>query len=116
MRRSPLSPNSASALAARVKLAGEDFVGEQQELYVSEERSGDETPYERLLGDAMAGDGALFTREDAIEAAWEVVDPVLRTHDRTHPYEHGSWGPKEADDLIAADGCWHDPKREEVSA
>lgn len=104
-----LSPNSAVALAARVKLAGEDFVGEQRELYLLEERPGEETPYERLLGDAMNGDGALFTREDAVEAAWMVVDPVLKTHHRVRPYTRGSWGPKEADTIIAADGGWHNP-------
>ena len=104
-----LSPEPAIALAARVKLAGKDFVGEQKELYLSEERSGDETPYERLLGDAMAGDGALFTREDAVEAAWAVVDPVLKTHHRVRPYKRGSWGPKEADTIITAGGGWHNP-------
>ena len=104
-----LSPNPAIALAARVKLAGEEFVGEQQELYLSEERTGDETPYERLLGNAMAGDGALFTREDAVEAAWVVVDPVLKTHHRVRPYKRRSWGPKQADTIIAADGGWHNP-------
>jgi glucose-6-phosphate 1-dehydrogenase len=104
-----LSPNPAIALAARVKLAGQEFVGEQQELYLSEERTGDETPYERLLGDAMAGDGALFTREDAIEAAWVVVDRVLKTHHRVRPYKRFSWGPKAADALIAANGSWHNP-------
>jgi glucose-6-phosphate 1-dehydrogenase len=110
-----LSPNPAIALAARVKLAGEDFVGEQQELYLSEERSGDETPYERLLGDAMAGDGALFTREDAVEAAWVVVDPVLKTHHRVRLYKRRSWGPKEADTIIAADGGWHNPSSADSS-
>ena len=104
-----LSPNSAVALAARVKLAGKDFVGEQRELYLSEERPGGETHYERLLGDAMAGDGALFTREDAVEAAWAVVDPVLKTHHRVRPYKRHTWGPKEADAIIAADGGWHNP-------
>ncbi len=104
-----LSPNSAVALAARVKRAGEDFVGDQRELYLVDERPGEEAPYERLLGDAMAGNGALFTREDAVEAAWAVVDPVLTKHHRTAPYKRGSWGPKEADALIAADGCWHNP-------
>ena len=74
-----LSPSSAIALAARVKLAGKEFVGDQRELYLFEEQPGEESPYERLLGDAMAGDGALFTREDAVEAAWAVVDPVLKT-------------------------------------
>ncbi|CAG9932054.1 protein of unknown function [Candidatus Nitrotoga arctica] len=57
----------------------------------------------------MAGNGALFTREDAVEAAWAVVDPVLDTHHRAHPYKPGSWGPKQADALIAADGNWHNP-------
>jgi glucose-6-phosphate 1-dehydrogenase len=105
-----LSPRSAVALAARVKRAGKEFVGDQRELYLAEGQPGEETPYERLLGDAMAGDGALFTREDAVEAAWAVVDPVLKTHNRSRPYRRGGWGPREADALIAADGCWHNPK------
>ena len=104
-----LSPNSAVALAARVKRAGKEFVGDQRELYLLEEQPGEETPYERLLGDAMSGDGALFTREDAVEAAWTVVDPVLNTHPRAFRYKPGSWGPKQADALIAADGGWHNP-------
>lgn len=104
-----LSPTSSVALAARVKLAGEEFIGEQKELYLSEEQPGEESPYERLLGDAMKGDGALFTREDAVEAAWAVVDPVLKKHNRVHLYKPGSWGPKKADALIAADGGWQNP-------
>jgi glucose-6-phosphate 1-dehydrogenase len=104
-----LSPNSAVALAARVKRAGKEFVGDQRELYLLDEQAGEETPYARLLSDAMAGNGALFTREDAVEAAWAVLDPVLDTHHRAHPYKPGSWGPKQADALIAADGSWHNP-------
>ena len=107
-----LSPNSAIALAARVKLAGKEFVGEQRELYLFEEQPGEESPYERLLGDAMIGDGALFTREDAVEAAWAVVDPVLKKHHRVRPYRRHSWGPKEADAIIASDGRWHNPMLE----
>jgi len=61
------------------------------------------------LTDAMAGDGALFTREDAVEAAWSVVDPVLDKHHKAYPYKPGSWGPKQADALIAAGGSWHNP-------
>jgi glucose-6-phosphate 1-dehydrogenase len=57
----------------------------------------------------MVGDGALFTREDAVEAAWAAIDPVLDTHHRSILYKRGSWGPKEADALIAADSSWHDP-------
>jgi len=110
-----LSPNSAVALAARVKVAGKEFVGDQRELYLFEERPGEEAPYERLLSDAMAGDGALFTREDAVEAAWVVVDPVLKTHNRVRPYRRHSWGPKKADAIIASNGCWHNPKSKEAS-
>ncbi len=104
-----LSPDAAIALAARVKLAGEEFTGEPRELFLSEEQTGAETPYERLLGDAMKGDGALFTREDSVEAAWAVVETVLKTHHRALPYKRGSWGPKAADALIAKDGGWHNP-------
>jgi glucose-6-phosphate 1-dehydrogenase len=54
----------------------------------------------------MAGDGSLFTREDAVEAAWTAVDPILKAHSKVHPYKRGGWGPKEADALIAADRGW----------
>jgi len=104
-----ISPGAAIALAARVKLAGKEFIGEQRELYLCEESSGEELPYERLLGAAMAGDGALFTREDAVEAAWAVVDPVLKKHPRALPYKRGSWGPKAANAIIKAEGGWHNP-------
>jgi glucose-6-phosphate 1-dehydrogenase len=111
--RFQLSPGSAVALAARVKRAGKEFVGDQRELYLLEEQLREESPYERLLGDAMIGDGALFTREDAVEAAWTVVDPVLKKHHRVRPYKRGSWGPKEADAIIASDGGWHNPTMKE---
>lgn len=104
-----LSPSSAVALAARVKLAGKEFVGQQRELFLLDERPGEETPYERLLGDAMAGNGALFIRQDAVEAAWSVVEPVLGDHPPVNPYARQSWGPAAADALIAADGGWHAP-------
>jgi glucose-6-phosphate 1-dehydrogenase len=107
-----LSPKSAVALAARVKLAGKEFVGDQRELYLFEEQPGEETPYERLLGDAMTGDGALFTRENAVEAAWAVVDPVLKTHHPVRPYKRHRWGPKKADAIIASEGGWHNPRPE----
>ena len=111
-----ISPNSAIAISARVKRAGKEFVGDQRELYLAEEQPGAESPYERLLGDAMAGDGALFTREDAVEAAWGVVDSILTTHHPVHPYRRGTWGPKEADVLIEPDGSWHNPGPKEVPA
>ena len=104
-----LSPSAAVALAARVKRPGQEFVGDQRELYLLDERPGERAPYERLLTDALAGDGALFTREDAVEAAWAVVDPVLKRHARVLPYQRGTWGPKAADRLIAPSGRWHNP-------
>ncbi|MEO8464362.1 MAG: glucose-6-phosphate dehydrogenase [Gammaproteobacteria bacterium] len=107
-----LSPNSAVAIAARVKRAGKEFVGEQRELYLLEEQSGAKSPYERLLGDAIAGDGALFAREDAVEAAWAVVDPVLEDHHRVHFYKKGSWGPKAADALVESAVGWHNPSKQ----
>jgi len=110
-----LSPTAAIALAARVKTSGKEFVGEQRELYLCEEDPGEEAPYERLLTDAMAGDGALFTREDAVEAAWAVVEPVLKAHHRVRPYRRGSWGPKDAEAIIASNGGWHNPARTEAS-
>jgi glucose-6-phosphate 1-dehydrogenase len=107
-----ISPDSAVALAARVKRAGKEFVGDQRELYLLEELPRNESPYARLLGDAMAGNGALFSREDAVEAAWVVVDQVLEDHPRALNYEPGTWGPKEADALIEGNAVnvgWHNP-------
>ena len=104
-----LSPSSAVALAARVKRTGKEFVGDQRELYLLDERPGEESAYERLLDDAMAGHGALFIRQDAVEAAWSVVDPVLNDHPRARPYPRNSWGPAEADALIAEYGPWSNP-------
>jgi glucose-6-phosphate 1-dehydrogenase len=104
-----LSPNTAIALAARVKRTGKEFVGEQRELFLSDEQPEAEAPYERLLAAAMVGDGSLFTREDAVEAAWAAVDPVLKNHRPVRPYRRHGWGPKEADALIAAHGKWHNP-------
>jgi glucose-6-phosphate 1-dehydrogenase len=105
-----LSPNAAIALAARVKRPGKAFVGEQREFLLLEEDAGEQSPYERLLTDAMDGDGALFAREDAIEAAWAVVEPVLVEHPPVHRYAAGSWGPPAANHFIAADGGWRNPR------
>ncbi len=110
-----LSPNSAVALAARVKRTGEQFVGDQRELLLVDAHPNEESPYERLLDDAMDGSGALFTREDAVEAAWAVVEPVLTGHAPAVPYPRGSWGPAEADALIAPDGHWFNPPPTEGS-
>jgi glucose-6-phosphate 1-dehydrogenase len=103
------SPDSSIALSARVKLPGKEYIGAEQELYLCEHLAGQEAPYQRLLSDAMAGDGALFTREDAVEAAWTVVDPVLKKHSKARVYKRGTWGPKEANQLLAPGDRWHNP-------
>ncbi len=102
-----ISPNSAVALGVRVKRVGEQFIGDQRELYLLDVQADEHSPYERLLGDALAGSGALFTREATIEAAWAVVEPILVDHHPAYPYQPGTWGPKEADALIAPHGSWH---------
>jgi glucose-6-phosphate 1-dehydrogenase len=111
-----LAPQSAVAIAARVKSAGKEFIGEQRELYLLEEEPNEASPYERLLGDAIAGDGSLFTRQDAVEAAWAVVDPILKHHPKVLPYRRGSWGPERADALIAADGEWSNAESDDARA
>ena len=107
-----LQPLSAIALAARVKRPGREFTGDQRELYLCEDIANEGSPYERLLGDAMAGDGALFTSQDAVEAAWAVVQPVLVEHRPALSYQPGTWGPKQADALIAGPPGWHNPQPE----
>ena len=105
-----LQPEAGIALAARVKRPGKEFVGIQRELYLGESDPNTMSTYERLLGDAMAGDDALFTDEDSVMAAWTVVESVLAVHGPALPYEPGTWGPDESAALIAGDGGWHDPE------
>ncbi len=109
-----LKPDSEIALGARVKTPGEEFQGEQRELLVATHSPDVRQPYERLLGDAIQGDRALFTVEDSVEAAWMAVDAVLTDHDPAIEYAPGTWGPEEADRLIGADGPWRNPNIKEA--
>ena len=105
-----LSPEVLVALSARSKMPGEKMRGEDVELIARHKPGGDEmAPYERLLSDAMRGDPSLFVREDTIEAAWSVVDPVLDGKLPVYEYEPDTWGPAEAAQIIAGDGGWHNP-------
>ena len=109
--RFKLSPDVIIALGARVKKPGDEMSTEPIELKLVQQPSSDARgAYERLLGDAMEGDSILFARQDGVEAAWNVVERVLDRELPLHDYEPGSWGPKQADELIAADGGWHDPE------
>jgi glucose-6-phosphate 1-dehydrogenase len=105
-----LDPDVLIALGLRVKRPGERMIGESVGLVATHQRGDERLPYERLLGDAMRGDASLFAREDAIEAQWRIVDPVLGNVTPVYDYAPGSWGPAEADSLIAADGGWLNPE------
>jgi glucose-6-phosphate 1-dehydrogenase len=109
-----LSPNVVIATGARVKRAGEEMQGEQVELLVCHEPAG-MSAYERLLGDAVRGEPSLFTRDDAVEAAWRVVDPVLGDATPLAEYDAGTWGPS-ATDLLSQDDRWHDPAPDSSSS
>jgi glucose-6-phosphate 1-dehydrogenase len=101
------SPKSEIAIAARTKTPGQHFAGEQKELYLEDTHADAMLPYERLLGDAMVGNTELFAREDSVELAWAVVQPVLDHHGPALPYEPLSWGPPEATYFPGPSG-WHE--------
>jgi glucose-6-phosphate 1-dehydrogenase len=108
-----LNPTVAIALGARAKVPGEKMVGAPLELSVVDRagpgQAGQMDAYERLLGDAMNGDATLFARQDVVEAAWAIVDPILHGPSPMYEYEPGSWGPKESDALVADVGGWNTP-------
>ncbi len=106
-----LGPKVAIALGARAKQPGEGMSGRDVELSVVEHQTGRALgDYERLLGDAIAGDATLFARQDVVEAAWAIVDPLIPNPGALFEYEPGSWGPPEADRLVADVGGWNTPQ------
>jgi glucose-6-phosphate 1-dehydrogenase len=107
-----LSPNVVISLGARVKAPGEAMKGHPVELVAHRDVREAMAPYERLLGDAIDGDSALFTRDDCVEEAWRVLDPILGDKVPAYKYKPGSWGPKEANALIDGAGGWNDPRIE----
>ena len=107
-----LGPEMVIATGARVKQPGEIMRGDDVELVASQRPARGAPPYERLLLDALRGDSALFTRDEAVEAAWCVVDPVLDAPGPVAIYEPGSWGPAAARDIVADSQGWHDPRPE----
>jgi glucose-6-phosphate 1-dehydrogenase len=106
-----LSPDVAIALGARVKRPGEERATQETELSVLRQPGGDDMePYERLLGDAMRGDPILFARQDAVEAAWAIVEKLIHDPGPLFDYDPGSWGPPEADRLLADAEGWNNPR------
>ncbi|MGQ0593455.1 MAG: glucose-6-phosphate dehydrogenase, partial [Gammaproteobacteria bacterium] len=110
-----LSPEVVISAGARVKQPGEEMRGEPVELIARHEPRSKKLPYERLLRDAIRGDPSLFTRDDSVEAAWRVIDPVLNAGDAVSEYEPGTWGPAGAARIVGGDEGWHDPKPEETA-
>ena len=105
-----LSPDVTIAVGARIKHPGEEMIADEIELSIVHRPHGDEMDaYERLIGDAMDGDASLFAREDAVEAAWAIVDPILGSDTPLHEYEPGTWGPADAERLTEPVGGWQCP-------
>ncbi|MGO9831343.1 MAG: glucose-6-phosphate dehydrogenase [Myxococcaceae bacterium] len=104
-----LGPDMQLSLGARVKRPGPAIAGMNVELEAVKSPKGEEEAYERLLTDALHGDATLFVREDAVEAAWAAVAPILDDPRPVHLYPKGSWGPAEAERLARDVGGWHDP-------
>ncbi len=100
----------AIAIGAATKRPGPLMAGDPVELFLCNAPSAQPGDYERLIGDALEGDPSLFAREDGVEAAWRVVDPVLDAGLGLHRYPQGSWGPQEADAIAACCGGWHRPE------
>ncbi|MGO8884345.1 MAG: glucose-6-phosphate dehydrogenase [Streptosporangiaceae bacterium] len=102
-------PETAVGLELAGKKPGAGLEPLAEELNFSGQSGADMRPYDRLIGAALDGDRWLFARQDTVEAAWEVVDPILGDVTPVHPYAQGSWGPKEADRLLSNRDTWHDP-------
>ncbi len=105
-----LSPEVVIALGLRAKIPGEQMQGEDVELIAAHQPAGEMSPYERLLGDALHGDQSLFASEDAIEAQWRIVQPILDDVTPVHEYAQNTWGPEEAGRLMEGETGWFDPK------
>ncbi len=106
-----ISPEVTLAIGANVIAPGEETVSQTAEMVGTQLPRADEMDaYERVLGDAMHGDRTLFAREDYVEEAWRIVDPLVKDAPPVHEYEPGTWGPKEVDSRVAPPGGWQDPK------
>ena len=102
-------PETAVSLSLAGKKPGAGWEPQTEELTFAQRAGDDMRPYDRLIGAALAGDRWLFARQDTVEAAWKIVDPVLGDVVPVHPYARGTWGPKEADRLLPDRDAWHDP-------
>jgi glucose-6-phosphate 1-dehydrogenase len=105
-----VSPDTSIALGMMVLTPGQEIAGEAAEMVACQSsRASEMDAYERVLGDAMAGDATLFAREDYVEEAWRIVDPILKLNAPPFEYEPGTWGPAEAEQRVLPPGGWHNP-------
>ena len=105
-----ISPDVTIAIGANIVAPGQETVSQTAEMVGTQLPRADEMDaYERVLGDAMHGDATLFAREDYVEEAWRIVDPVLKDGTPVFEYEPGTWGPKEVDSRILPPGGWQNP-------
>jgi glucose-6-phosphate 1-dehydrogenase len=105
-----ISPEVAIALGMTVMAPGEEMIGQSAEMLASRHPQPDEMDaYERVLGDAMAGEATLFARQDYVEEAWRIVDPILKEVTPVYEYEPATWGPSEVDQKVAPEAGWSNP-------
>jgi glucose-6-phosphate 1-dehydrogenase len=105
-----INPDNTIAFGLTSMDEDEKMIGQQQELVASRHPGSNEMDaYERVLGDAMEGDATLFAREDYVEEAWRIVDPVLKAGTPVFGYEPGTWGPKEVDQFVLPPHGWQNP-------
>jgi glucose-6-phosphate 1-dehydrogenase len=105
-----ISPEVTAAFGVNVVAADDENISRPVEMIVSHNPGKDEMDaYERVLGDAMAGDASLFAREDYVEEAWRIVDPVLAANTPVYEYEPNTWGPSEVDQKVSPPDGWHNP-------
>ena len=105
-----ISPEMTIAVGATVLGENDEIKGEMVEMIASRRPRPEEMEaYERILGDALSGDPTNFAREDYVEQAWRIVDPILKTDSAVYEYENGTWGPSQTDQIVAPPGGWHNP-------
>jgi glucose-6-phosphate 1-dehydrogenase len=104
-----VGPDVAIALGAHIKKPGPAMTGQNVELYVAQAQGDNMDAYELLISAALIGDTVHFAREDEVEAAWAIVDPVLKTDAAPVEYVRGTWGPPQAEDLLKGPCGWHNP-------
>jgi glucose-6-phosphate 1-dehydrogenase len=102
-------PETAVSMTLQGKKPGAGWEPLAEQLSFAQQPGSDIRPYDRLIGAALDGDRWLFARQDTVEAAWEIVDPVLGDVVPVHPYARGSWGPEEASRLLPGRDTWHNP-------